>query len=133
MVDEAEEGKAAVLEGESGGVSETQSPTVSPDLKKLTAPAPQGLWGPCVGDARNSQQKEGRREGKEGFWPGGAHGLPVETEVERGCLCGFSSFRFPQEALHLGFADWVQPLFVEQSTVGGGPYLNNTCLKSGIR
>lgn len=63
MVDEDEEEEAAVLEDESGSTSEIQSRTVSPDLKKLTAPALQGLRRPGAemqGILTPQQKEEGR-------------------------------------------------------------------------
>ena len=96
---EAEEGEAAVLEGESRGAFETQSRTASPDLKNLQHPLGELCGDP---DGRGKEfSAEGRREAS---WPGRAYGLLVDGRCLR-----FFSLHFPPEAFHLGFADWVQP------------------------
>ena len=89
------------------------------ELQVLISKTYNTLWessvGTLMGEARNPQRREGgKRPGlvePTGFWwspraSGGAHGLLVDGRCLR-----FFSLHFPPEAFHLGFADWVQPLF----------------------
>lgn len=108
VVHETKEGEGAELEGENRGVSETQSQTVSPDLKDPIALTMRGLWGPCSGDAMNSDPSAEERKEEVLAWQsswasggvGGGRRLPLSffTSCSRGVSPGLCS-------------DWVQPLF----------------------